>query len=143
MMLPGRKPDDYDDEDDDVFVNNPMDRWREGDNMESFPSMDTVDQGSQKGGASGVDMFFSCFAIFSYVLDIGTDLFLAYQYFLLGHYFWFAFTLAFFLVPSIIMSIFSLILYLRDWKIVGDRASPLRWTSRSIFLIFQLAPLIR
>lgn len=96
-----------------------------------------------EGAASAREIFFCIWGIGTYLVDIGSDIALAHEYYTLGNPWWCALTLLFFLVPSVSMSIFSFILYVRDWRIVGEKASILRWASRGIFLILQLAPLLR
>ena len=91
-----------------------------------------------EGSASCTDI--SCFiwGILTYMADIGTDMWLAYKYFNQRHYWWFSLTLGFLVVPTIIITVYSLVLYCMDWRIVGEKASPKRWVSRSLFLLLQL-----
>ncbi|ELU04625.1 hypothetical protein CAPTEDRAFT_173571 [Capitella teleta] len=96
-----------------------------------------------EGAASCRDIFFCFWSLAAYLFDVGSDIALAYEYLVLGNIWWFALTLVFFLVPAFIMSIFSLILYMRDSKIVGDKASRTRWASRIFFVVLQLGPLLR
>lgn len=96
-----------------------------------------------KDSASCLDLFVCLWHIGSYMLDVGTDIYLSYLYFSRGHYAWFGLTLAFVLLPALTITTFSLVLYVRDWKIVKERPSAIRWASRVIFLFLQLAPLIR
>jgi hypothetical protein len=94
-------------------------------------------------GASGMEIFFCFWNILTYLLDIGSDIYLSYLYFANEHYVWFGLTLGFVAVPALTMSIFSLILYLRDYQIAGEKRSGCRWASRIIFIVLQLAPLFR
>ena len=68
---------------------------------------------------------------------------LLYFVFSTGHILFFSLTIGLVALPSLFMTIFSLTLYIRDWKIVGEKASPFRWLSRALFLTLQLGPLLR
>ena len=94
-------------------------------------------------GASSLEIFFCIWHILTYLLDVGSDIYLAYLYFTKEHYIWFGLTLAFVIVPAVTMSVFSLILYLRDYKYAANKKSGCRWASRIIFILLQLAPLFR
>ena len=96
-----------------------------------------------KYDASGCDVFWCLWALVTYLFDIGSDIFVALVYFNHGHVWWFTMTLSFIVVPAVTMTIFSFALYVRDWKVVGDKATPFRWASRVLFLVLQLGPLLR
>ena len=96
-----------------------------------------------EGAASCQDIFFCVWSLCAYLFDVGSDMWLAYLYYSAGHTWWFILTLIFVTVPALSMSMFSLILYIRDWRIVGEKASPGRWASRIIFLFLQLGPMLR
>lgn len=75
------------------------------------------------------------FSICSYVADIATDLVVASKYFYDGDIWWFALTLAFILVPSVIMQLVSIAWYLED-------DAELHWFD-IIMHILQLGPVLR
>ena len=96
-----------------------------------------------KYDASGCDVFWCLLSLGAYLFDIGSDILVAFLHFRNRDYLWFGLTLAFVVVPAVTMTIFSFVLYIKDWKIVGDKASPFRWASRVLFMILQLGPLLR
>ena len=96
-----------------------------------------------KYDASGCDIFWCLWALITYLFDIGSDIFVAIIYLQHGHIWWFIMTLSFVAIPAVTMTLFSFVLYIRDWKVVGDKATPFRWASRVLFLVLQLGPLLR
>ena len=108
---------------------------------ESFYSERT--QFDYKFDASCCDVFWCIWALITYLFDIGSDIFVAIMYWRHGHIWWFSLTLSFVVVPAFTMTLFSFVLYIRDWRVVGDKATPFRWTSRILFLFLQLGPLLR
>ena len=95
------------------------------------------------------DILINLVSMGSYLLDIGTDLFLAYMYYSSNHVWWFRLTLFFVLVPSLTMTIFSLKWYIIDHKTLKklypswEPPSRCRWASRVMCLILQVAPVLR
>ena len=93
--------------------------------------------------ASISDMIWFVWTLLMYLADIVSDIVLAAMYWSASQQLYFSLTLGFIAVPSLAMMIFSLVLYVRDYRIVGERASPIRWVSRIFFLVLQLGPLLR
>ena len=93
--------------------------------------------------ASRSDMFWFVWTLLIYFADIFTDVFLALAYLSAGQVVYFSLTIGLVALASLTMTIFSLVLYIEDYRILGDRASPLRWFIRSLCLLCQLAPFLR
>ena len=93
--------------------------------------------------ASITDMFWIFWSLLTYLTHIGFDLWVALLLLANEEYVFFALTLACIAVPAVIMTVLSLVFYIRDWKVVGDKQSPIRLMSRGLFLTCQLAPLLR
>ena len=93
------------------------------------------------------DIFIALLSMCSYIVDIGTDIWVASLHYAHGNYWWFALTLAFVLVPSFTMTCFSLAWYYQDHKERKEAnmppASRCRWLSRFLFHFLQLGPVMR
>ena len=96
-----------------------------------------------KEKASSWDIFVVTLTLLGYLVNVGADIWLAYEYIRLRHYIWFAMTLSFIILPSLAMTIFSLVLYIQDRKVLNDNVSKLRWFIRAIFLVLLIAPVMR
>ncbi|XP_074641924.1 XK-related protein 6-like [Tubulanus polymorphus] len=80
--------------------------------------------------------------------DIGSDVWLCLVYYRDGDINYFACSVAFIVFPSVTMTLFSLWWYITDYRQEmahngKSRAGALKWILRSIFLILQLAPVVR
>lgn len=96
-----------------------------------------------KEKASTWDILCMLLTFLGYLVNIGADIWLAFEYFHFGHYVWFALTLLFVMLPSLAMTIFSLILYIQDQKLLKLKVSPCRWFLRSVFLVLLISPAMR
>ena len=93
--------------------------------------------------ASISDMFWFVWTLLMYIADIVTDIVLAVMYLAAGQLLYFSLTISLVIGPSLAMMVFSLVLYIRDYRIVGERASPFRWITRIFFLAIQFGPFLR
>ena len=91
-----------------------------------------------------------CFAILCYTLgivgylwDVSSDIRLAVEYRKLGHQNWFLLTIVNVLCTSVTMTIFSLILYARDYFILKVPVSRTMVVFRVLLHLLLLAPLCR
>ena len=108
------------------------------------PNLDEVDYCPKDYGYDWMDIIGTVLAIIGYFFDLGSDLFLAYQYYQRGQPWWFGLTLGFVFLPSIVIGIFSLRWYILDYKHdVKNRVSWKVWVVRIIVLILQLGPALR
>ena len=117
-----------------------------------FPTIEEVDSYSDIQ-YTWWDMCVNLFAVGTYLADVGTDLFVAYLHFHNGDWWWFSLTLAFVLVPSLIITSFSLAWYHQDHlkrrkhnkdkQVKEPTVSYVRWVSRFLFHMLQLGPVIR
>lgn len=82
-------------------------------------------------------------SIITYVLDIILASILLYYYYVNGCGLYFALTLTFVLLPAICTTTISLRWYIVDHDDPSCRASLCHWVIRIIFLLVQLAPLLR
>lgn len=91
------------------------------------------------------EMFWSLVAIVSYVIDIGSDVFVAYMYF--GkEWYWFGLTVGFILTSSITITVVSLTWYRQDQQLSGNKepeTSRAEWICRVFLHILQLGPVVR
>ena len=80
-----------------------------------------------------------------YVVDIGTDVYLAYRYYSDRKIkkIWFGLTLLFVLLPTFLLNVFNLCLYVLDITVVKDKVSTRRLIVRVVFSVFMLGPLLR
>lgn len=106
------------------------------------PTYEYTDTG-MVDAATCLDVLCYLWGAVGYLWDVISDLWLAYKYYNLGHTTWFALTLVFVAAPAICMSVFSLVLYIRDHRVVGVKVSAPSWIPRVVFLLLQLAPLWR
>ncbi len=97
---------------------------------------------------TALDIFLYVFCIVSYLGDVGSDIWVAHQYYDNGDVWWFSLTVIFIVVPALVTTAFSLSWYCRDHLEMKKhdpehRMQGARWTSRFIFLFLQLGPIIR
>lgn len=91
-----------------------------------------------------LDLFICIYSIVSYVLDVGSDIWLAIQYYQLGQKSWFSLTIAPPIIASLVMTALSLLWYHTDTAKGLETSIPRwRWALRILFHILQLGPLIR
>ena len=76
-----------------------------------------------------------------YLSDVASDIWLSYMLYSHGDMHWFLYSVIVILVPSMIVSIVSLSWYLRRNK--EHKTSRLRWAVISVFLVLQIAPVLR
>jgi XK-related protein len=88
------------------------------------------------------EIFYTLLAIGSYIFDVGSDIYVAFVYHNEGEWWWFGLTVSFVVIPSFIISCFSLAWYIQDHK-TGNKVHPIRWIPRLFMLFLQLGPLIR
>ncbi|GAB6033201.1 hypothetical protein CHUAL_012807 [Chamberlinius hualienensis] len=89
----------------------------------------------------GVCVFIS---LCTYIFDQVTDVMVAVYFFNKAMYWYFGLTLAFVIVPSITMTVFSLTWYIQDYKEgVRPPGSRLQWTLRAIGLFLNCGPILR
>lgn len=80
----------------------------------------------------------------SFLFDTGSDIWVAYRHYKDGSTWYFGLTLAFILVPALIMMGFSFRWYLLDLKLKPDSSpSKTQWCVRAVFHILQLGPIVR
>ena len=92
------------------------------------------------------DVFWSVASIIGYLADLGSDIYLAYSYYSNAHYEWFGLTLAFILIPSLVMNVFSFVLYVDDHRshnTDGKQSLLLTWSMKVALTCLQLAVLYR
>ncbi|XP_076316645.1 XK-related protein 6-like [Tachypleus tridentatus] len=103
------------------------------------------------GAFSLVSAFFTLVCIFSYTIDIGTDIAVCYFLHLEGNSWWFGLTLAITVIPGLTVNAFSLRWYMHDQEerkshssnVQRPKMSKLDWTVRVFFHILLLGPVIR
>ena len=87
-----------------------------------------------------LDIGFTLFSFCLYIGDILSDGWLAYSYYTRGHWHWFTFTLIVLLVPALISTIFSSLLYVQDYHSRKKRQqAQLQYLVIPVFLVFQPA----
>ncbi|XP_076313785.1 XK-related protein 4-like isoform X3 [Tachypleus tridentatus] len=95
--------------------------------------------------------FFTLVAIFSYTIDIGTDIAVCYFLHLEGNSWWFGLTLAVTAIPSLTVNAFSLRWYMHDQEeskthspsVHRPKMSKVDWAVRLFFHLILLGPVIR
>ncbi|XP_078594767.1 XK-related protein 6-like [Branchiostoma floridae x Branchiostoma japonicum] len=93
---------------------------------------------------SDLDVLFVLFAVVTFIADIGTDLGLALTYFTEAEYWWFALTLSFILLPSLVLQLFSLRWLCQDRKPTAkERQTWLSWIARCTLHFLQLGTVVR
>ena len=111
------------------------------------PTTDEPDYPREDLPVTCVDILANIFSIGSYLLDVGSDIWMAYLYYTRQHWWWFTFTITAVIVPSLVMTVFSLSWYIQDHRFEKKRrktkTSPCRWISRFMFLFLQIAPVLR
>ena len=96
-----------------------------------------------------LDCLLSLFAIFSFLADIGTDLFLSVLYFNRAQYLFFGLTISLIIIPAVITSCFSIAWYMQDKKQFKELesedydVSKRMWCCRAFFHVLQLGPVLR
>ena len=115
--------------------------------LPKYPSKDDICHTHTTHKYTLRDVFFNLVSMLSYLFDVGSDVFLVYVYYTNSQWWWFTMTLSFILIPSVVMTCFSLKWYIADHRVSKaqgkDGASTWRWVSRGTFLFLQAAPLLR
>ena len=90
------------------------------------------------------DIAYIIFSIISYLADVGTDIYVALNYYDRQDYYYFGFTIAFVGVPAMTVSVLSLKWYIKDQSDKhAPRISNTRWTFRILSLILFMNPIER
>ncbi|KAL3316354.1 hypothetical protein Ciccas_005000 [Cichlidogyrus casuarinus] len=118
----------------------------DGDQQESDEALRTreMEQFIKQHGLRWFTPIIFLFSLAAYVFDVTSDCYLVYAYFIQGDYYWSILTLVFTIIPSIIMTTFSLAWYVLDHR--NNRDPPrscLAWTLRIFLHMLQLSPLVR
>ncbi|KAF5274141.1 hypothetical protein FQR65_LT04539 [Abscondita terminalis] len=112
------------------------------DNLKQNDSSDKLSEMSQSFGA--FYMICISLSIITYVLDLVLACILLHFYSVKGYGLYFALTLTFILVPALIMTAVSMRWYIVDHDDPSlGKTSVVQWIIRIIFLLVQLAPLLR
>lgn len=91
-----------------------------------------------------LDALFLMFSICSFLLDIITDITVATLHYINGKYWYFALTVAFVALPTIVMTTISLRWYILDSREANSpKVSKMQWFFRVLFLMLQLGPVMR
>jgi XK-related protein len=91
---------------------------------------------------SYVEILWTVMSIVSYVVDVGSDIYVAVIYYVDQEWWWFGLTSVFIVVPSLTISAFSFVWYLED-RIMPVVLHPVRFIPRLVLVSLQLGPLIR
>ncbi|KAJ8934521.1 hypothetical protein NQ314_013304 [Rhamnusium bicolor] len=112
--------------------------------IENLKQNDSPDKFSDSGRFGVFYVVCIALSIITYVLDLVLSCILLYFYSVNGHGLYFALTLTFIILPALLMTTVSLRWYIvdHDDPSVG-RTSVAQWIVRIIFLLLQLAPLLR
>lgn len=93
------------------------------------------------------EAFWSVVAIVSYLMDMGSDIFVAYMYYSLGQWWYFGLTVGFAVASSLTVMTVSLTWYKQDSKLDSNRRPPSpsrgKWTVRIVLHVLQFGPVIR
>jgi hypothetical protein len=96
---------------------------------------------------SVIDIVFAIISIGLYVLDQGSDIWLAYVYYISGNPRWCMYTLTVIVVPTVIVNMLSLSWYISDYqheqKRKEKKTSLLHWIVRAVFWLLHISRLIR
>jgi len=93
------------------------------------------------------DIVFTFVSIVSYLFDIGSGIYLAYMYYTNGDWWMFTCTVTIVVVANVIINMFSLSLYVADYRYEKEhnenKTSPLRWAVICVCLVLHITPLLR
>ncbi|CAL8086972.1 unnamed protein product [Orchesella dallaii] len=90
------------------------------------------------------DIFCIILSMCTYIFDLGMDIYVAYVYYTKGHIGFFVLTLVFVIIPAGTMTAFSLRWYVMDMdNQTIPKPSCTKWVIRIVFLLLQLAPVLR
>ena len=94
-----------------------------------------------------LDIIGNLLSIVMYLVDVGSDIYLAYLYYHAGPRWLFVSTLSFVVIPAMVITPFSLVSYIIDHRNNKARhaevATPCKWLSRFLFLFFQCGIVLR
>ena len=90
---------------------------------------------------SYLDVVATVISLGFYLSDVASDIWMSYMHYSRGDVHWFIYTVVVILVSSMIVSIVSLSWYLRRNK--EHKMSRRRWAVISVFLVLQIAPVLR
>ena len=93
--------------------------------------------------ATFMDMVWPFIGIMAYCTDVGSDVAIMLQYLIEELYAWFALTLVFIALPTIAMTVSSLVLWIRNYKVLKEKVSPVQWTMRITSSVFLSTPIMR
>jgi hypothetical protein len=91
---------------------------------------------------SYAEIIWTVISIVSYMVDVGSDIYVAVIYYVDEEWWWFGVTVVFIVVPSFTISTFSFLWYLED-KNLPVMSHPVRFIPRLVLVSLQLGPLIR
>jgi hypothetical protein len=123
------------------------------DHFESLGTADGKDEvdGFPKEAYFGTfDILVLVGSIGSFFFDLGSDVWVAYVYFFDKEYWYFGMTVAFIMIPSLTMMVFSFRWYVMDYQ-QKKRDNPQKacpvpckvWLLRIVCLLFQVGPVLR
>lgn len=110
---------------------------------------DTADALPKKLSYTWLDILVILISVCSFILDTASDVFLSYIHYTryktgdTVYLIYFILTLLFVLVPTLTMTVFSLKWYMIDNKYTKKKVPAIQWILRTIFLFFQLGPVLR
>ena len=91
-----------------------------------------------------IDALAILFSIGSFLFDIGTDIAVAAFHYINQDFWYFGLTMAFVILPTLVMTGISMRWYVLDSREEGSpKISKCQWISRFIFLLLQLGPILR
>lgn len=113
--------------------------------LQNRHSYDETDRTPDNIDISRVDIFMYIVAILGHFVDIGVDINIAVQYYLLQHLVEFGWTLVFILLPAFVNTAVSVRMYVQDksqLESLSDQVTRIKWL-RIFILILQMAPIMR
>ena len=101
----------------------------------------------QPWDVSFFDIVFTFGSIVAYLFDVGGNMYVAHTFYINGDWWWFAYTVTVIVVANVIINMFSLSLYIADYRYEKEHnentTSPLRWAVICVCLVLHITPLLR
>jgi len=88
------------------------------------------------------EIIWTAISMLSYIVDIGSDIYVAIIYYADEDWWWFGLTVAFIVIPSLTISVCSFMWYVHD-NHLPIISNPVRCIPRMVLVFLQLGPLIR